>query len=507
MNLFDLMAKITLDTSEYEEGLDKSEKKTNEFGTKLKKGLKTAAAALSVAAVTKGVVSLGEKFVQGTKKVAEYGDRIDKMSQKIGFSAKGFQEWDFILQHNGSSIEAVQRGIVTLEKAAKDGNDAFEKLGISQEELASMNSEDLWNATIEGLQGIADGGERAALAEKIFGKSARELGPLLNMTADETEAMKQQVNDLGGVMSDEAVKASAAYQDSLQNMQTAMSSIGRNILTEFLPGMTSVMDGITGIFSGDTEGGVGKITAGISDISTKITEGIPKILEAGGQIVSGLLNSLLDTGSLASFAEGGAEFVTNILTGILEGIPKLVENIPEIVSAIGTGISNAAPALLDAGKALLDMIWEGLKSGWDSVTEWFSGIIDSIKGFLDFDFTLPHIPLPHFGILPEGWKIKDLLKGVIPSLDIQWYAKAYNDPFLFTSPTVVGDRGFGDGGSAEMVYGRDNLMRDIRQAAGGTTFNATINIMGDIEDPKRKAEELMYEIKAIFDREAAAYGA
>ena len=507
MNLFDLMAKITLDTSEYEEGLEKSEKQASTFGDKLRKGLKTAATVVSVAAITKGVVSLGEKFVQGTKKVAEYGDHIDKMSQKIGFSAKGFQEWDFILKHNGSSIEAVQRGMITLEKAAKDGSDAFEKLGISQEELASMNSEELWDATIKGLQGVADGGERAALAEEIFGKSARELGPLLNMTAEETEAMRQQVNDLGGVMSDEAVKASADYQDSLLNMQTAMSSIGRNILTEFLPGMTSVMDGITAIFSGDTEGGVGKITAGISDISTKIIEGIPKILEAGGQIVSGLLDSLLDTGNLASFAEGGAEFVTNILTGILEGIPKLVENIPEIVSAIGTGISNAAPALLDAGKALLDMIWEGLKSGWDSVTEWFGGLVDKIKGFLNFDFELPHIPLPHFAIDPAGWRIKDLLKGVIPSLGIEWYAKAYNDPFLFTSPTVVGDRGFGDGGSAELVYGRDNLMRDIKQAAGGNTFNATINIMGDIEDPKRKAEELMYEMKAIFDRETAAYGA
>lgn len=509
MNLFDLAAKITLDTSEYEKGLEDSEKQASTFGDKLKKGLKTAAAAVSVAAVTKGVVSLGEKLVKGTKKVAEYGDHIDKMSQKIGFSAKGFQEWDFILQHNGSSIEAVQRGMITLEKAAKDGSDAFEKLGISQEELASMNSEELWDATIKGLQGVASGSERAALAEEIFGKSAQELAPLLNMTAEETEAMRQQVNDLGGVMSDEAVKASAAYQDSLQNMQTAMSSIGRNILTEFLPGITNVMDGITSIFSGDTEGGVGKITAGISDISTKIVEGIPKILDAGGQIISGLLDSLLDTDSLASFAEGGTEFVLNLITGIIQGLPKLIEKIPEIVSAIGTGIVDAAPALLEAGSKLIDMIWEGLKSGWESVKTWFGGIVDSIKGFLDFDFTLPHIPLPHFSITPAGWKIGDLLKGSFPSLGIEWYAKAYNDPYLFDRPTVVGNKGFGDGAGAEMVYGRDNLMRDIRMASkgGGITFSPTINIMGDIQDPKEKAQELMYEMKAIFDREAAAYGA
>ena len=60
-----------------------------------------------------------------------------------------------------------------------------------------------------------------------------------------------------------------------------------------------------------------------------------------------------------------------------------------------------------------------------------------------------------------------------------------------------------------MVYGHAALMNDIRQAAGGrnVTLNATININGDITDPREKAQELMYEMKAIFDREAAAYGA
>ena len=43
MDLFDLFAKITLDTSEYEEGLDKSEKKGKSFAKSLGGGLKTAA--------------------------------------------------------------------------------------------------------------------------------------------------------------------------------------------------------------------------------------------------------------------------------------------------------------------------------------------------------------------------------------------------------------------------------------------------------------------------------
>ena len=52
------------------------------------------------------------------------------------------------------------------------------------------------------------------------------------------------------------------------------------------------------------------------------------------------------------------------------------------------------------------------------------------------------------------------------------FAKAYDNPYLFTSPSlyggaVVGDRGGHAGG--EMIYGRDNLMRDIREAANPIT--------------------------------------
>ena len=509
MNLFDLMAKITLDSSEYEEGLEKSEKQAKSFGSNLKSGLKTASKAggIALAAVGTASAAVGTAIIKGAGEVAAYGDNIDKMSQKIGFSAKGFQEWDFILQHNGASIESVQRGMISLENAAKNGNDAFEKLGISQEQLASMNQEELWDATIAGLQGVADGGERARLAEQLFGKGARELVPLLNMTAEETAAMRQQVNDLGGVMSDEAVKSAAAYQDSLQNMQTSIGGLKNKLFSEFLPGITGVMDGLTAIFSGDSEGGVAQVSAGIQDMVTKITDGLPKVLEVGGKILRGLGDAIIE--NLPTIIESGTEILLNLITGILEALPQLIEKLPEIVSAIGTGIANAAPALLDAGKALIDMIWSGLESGWASVKEWFGGIVESIKGFLKFDFELPHIPLPHFAITPSGWKVKDLLKGVIPSLGIDWYRKAYDNPYMFNQPTVVGNKGFGDGPGAEMVYGHDSLMRDIRQASGGggktINFSPTININGDITDPEEKAKELMRSMKEILAREEAAY--
>ena len=119
-----------------------------------------------------------------------------------------------------------------VEEPTEKSTAAFEKLGISMEQAKNMSQEDLFGATITALQKMESGTERTALANDLLGKSAMDLGALLNTSAEDTEAMMQQVHDLGGVMSDDAVKASAAYQDSLQNVKTAISGVGRNIGTK-----------------------------------------------------------------------------------------------------------------------------------------------------------------------------------------------------------------------------------------------------------------------------------
>ena len=51
--------------------------------------------------------------------------------------------------------------------------------------------------------------------------------------------------------------------------------------------------------------------------------------------------------------------------------------------------------------------------------------------------------------------------------DVTWHRKGYNNPLMFTQPTLVPSlNGFGDGNGGEIVYGHSNLMDDIREASG-----------------------------------------
>lgn len=87
-------------------------------------------------------------------------------------------------------------------------------------------------------------------------------------------------------------------------------------------------------------------------------------------------------------------------------------------------------------------------------------VVDRIKQIFKFDFPIPHIKLPHLTITGS----LSLNPPSVPSFGIQWYRKAYDNPYLFTAPTVMG---FGDGVGAEIVYGHDQLLKDIAAASGG----------------------------------------
>ena len=164
------------------------------------------------------------------------------------------------------------------QSASKQQVAAVEAWGLSMEQVSSMSAEELFESVVSGLQGMEESTERTAIATTLLGKGAQELGPLFNTSAEDTQAMIDAVNDLGGVMSNESVKASAAYQDAMQDMQTAMDGAKRNLVSQFLASMTTVMGGLTALFTGD-KGGLEQINSGISDMVSKITEMLPTDIE------------------------------------------------------------------------------------------------------------------------------------------------------------------------------------------------------------------------------------
>lgn len=131
-------------------------------------------------------------------------------------------------------------------------------------------------------------------------------------------------------------------------------------------------------------------------------------------------------------------YFTTIWTGIKLVATKIWTGIKTAVLTPIRAIKNFAVSAFNGLKSTISKIWNGIKTAIthpiQTAKAVIKKIIDKIKGFFSFDFELPKIKLPHFSITPKGWKFKDLLKGKIPKLGIEWYAKGG----VFNDPSVIG---------------------------------------------------------------------
>lgn len=306
----------------------------------------TAGKVMAGAVVAGGtaLAGLGASFVSASGDIASYGDNIDKMSQKMGLTAEAYQEWDAVMQHSGTSMETMKSSMKTLANAAESGNKAFEQIGLTQEEIANMSQQDLFEATIAGLQNVEDTTQRTYLAGQLLGRGATELGALLNTSAEDTQAMRDRVRELGGVMSEDAVKAAAAYQDQLQDMQTAFSGLSRNLMSQFLPDMTTIMGGLTEIFSGNSDKGIGMITEGINGIMSGLTQALPQLMQVAASIVEALGQAIL--ANAPALFQTGMELVMDIGSFLLENAPLLFETAAQLMMQLALGLAESIPELI-----------------------------------------------------------------------------------------------------------------------------------------------------------------
>jgi hypothetical protein len=166
----------------------------------------------------------------------------------------------------------------------------------------------------------------------------------LNTSAEDTEAMRQKVHELGGVMSDEAVKAAAAFQDSLQDMTTSFDGLKRGIMGDLMPSLTTVMDGITELFSGNGEEGIAIVREGVQSMIDQISEKIPDVIDVGSQIVTSLLTAI--TENLPKLLVAGADGVITITHGLIENLPTLIAAGLDVIVALADGISESLPELI-----------------------------------------------------------------------------------------------------------------------------------------------------------------
>lgn len=407
------------------------------------------------------------------------------------------------------AANALKTGLARLISPSKQGAMWMDELGISVTNAdGSMKDSVTIQRELHDAFNTLSESEKNAAASAIFGKNQMSNWIALIDTAPEhVEELSDAINE-EGTTAEMAEAMMSGFGGSLEKLKSSIDVAATSIGEALAPMILKVAQGIQKFIDWFNDlspamqrviAVIGVLVAAVGPllvIAGALLSAIGNIMIMMPQIVAGIgmikgavtaLWGILAANPWILIAAAAVaaiiliiknwdkikEFFVNLWAAVKEiavaAWTAIKTKVLSIITAIKTGVTNAFESL----KSKLSSIWNGIKAGvaaaWaiigSSITspiltavKIVTTAIKKIKSIINgAKLKLPKIKLPHFTISGKF----GLNPPSVPKFGIEWYKKAYNNPYLFTKPTVAG---FGDGAGGELVYGKDSLMNDIRAA-------------------------------------------
>lgn len=364
--MFDLYAKITLDTSGYENGLDNASGKASGFADKLKSGLAAAAkvgaaaltaAATGMAALTKASIDQYAEYEQlvggvdtlfktASDKVQEYAANAYKTA---GMSANEYM--DTVTSFSASLLQSLggdtEKAAQKADQAITDMADNANKMGTGMEMIqnayqgfAKQNYTMLDNLKL-GYGGTKEEMERLlADAEKLSGQKFD-----ISSYSDIVDAIHVVQTEMG-ITGTTAKEAASTIQGSVSAAKSAWSNLITGIAAD-----NADLDTLIGNFVSSVETAAGNIIprvsvmlGGISQLVTSasttiipmvittITDNLPALLQAAVALVGALGQGIID--SLPAITQAAIDILFFLANGLIENLPTLIDGIVQVTLTI-----------------------------------------------------------------------------------------------------------------------------------------------------------------------------
>lgn len=192
-------------------------------------------------------------------------------------------------------------------------------------------------------------------------------------------------------------------------------------------------------------------------IVTSAMDLIGSVFSTAFNVIAGIFNMF--TSALKGDWQGVFQALLGIVVSIFNGILSFLStSINFILSLFGTNLNSVVSTVTGIFNAIMYAIKHPIEAAID-IVKWG---IEKIKGYFNFNWSFPHLKMPHFSWSGSANPLKWGEEGV-PSVGVEWYSKGG----IFTQPTVLGNVGVGDaqngtGNKAEAVMPIDNLRGMIK---------------------------------------------
>lgn len=366
INLFDLYAKITLDTSGYENGLDNASGKASGFADKLKSGLATAAK-VGAAALTAAATGMAALIKESIDQYAEYEQLVggvdtlfkaasDKVQEyaanaykTAGMSANEYM--DTVTSFSASLLQSLggdtEKAAQKADQAITDMADNANKMGTGMEMIqnayqgfAKQNYTMLDNLKL-GYGGTKEEMERLlADAEKLSGQkfdisSYSDIVDAIHVVQTEMGITGTTAAEAASTIEGSGGSAKAAWSNLITGIadeNADFKTLTSNFVDSLVAAGKNIIPRISVILGGISQLVTSASTTIIPMVITTITDNLPALLQAAVALVGALGQGIID--SLPAITQAAIDILFFLANGLIENLPTLIDGIVQVTLTI-----------------------------------------------------------------------------------------------------------------------------------------------------------------------------
>lgn len=367
MDVLDLYAKISLDKSEYDKGLDDASNESKSFGSKLASGLGSAVktvAKVGATAVAAGATAAAALTKQAVSAYADYEQLVGGVETLFGTGGKSLEEYAASVgKTTDQAQEEYQKLMATQAKVVANSEKAFQTAGLSSNkymETVTGFSASLISSLGNDTQAAAEYADRAIIdMSDNANKMGTDIEAIQNAYSGFAKGNFTMLDNLKlgyGGTGDE-MKRLIADASKMTDVQEKLGITVDGSSTSFanIVNAISVMQeqmGIAGTTSREASstisGSIAMVQASWENVLTHIASGnADQLYDAIDNLVTSVSTA---AGNLMPAIQRALEGVSQL---IVELAPRIAEALPEM-------ITNVLPSLLDAGVQILQSLGDGL---------------------------------------------------------------------------------------------------------------------------------------------------
>ena len=412
MNVFEVGAKIGLDTSSFDKGLANASKETSSFASKTKDLLGGVAKA-ATAAIGAAATGIGAVIKQSVTAYADYEQLVGGVETLFGDSAKKvIADAEEAYKTAGMSMNDY------METSIQSAASLINSLGGDQEKAA-----ELMNMSIVDMSDNVNkmGTTMEAVQNAYRGFSRGNFTMLDNLalgfagTKEGMQELLDKAEELSGVKYD-----ISSYSDIVQAIHEVQTAMGiTNTTKEEAEGTIS---GSINAAKSAWKNFVVEFSKSDGDIEksfTRLSDSIEIVFHNIAPRAERALSSLGDI-----IVKASPRIVESIKEVLPKIMPTLVKSATSLVGSLGKGIISAIPDLLSASKGVFSDMYDSFSGADLGVFEWLKDDVDrvvsSVKGTIKgIDFTAIKDSLKGFESVFKnvgdalGWFTEDVLSPLV----------------------------------------------------------------------------------------------